>query len=94
MTICMPMVNEEQNIEPLYAVMEQVSDRYDFELVFTVNHSTDRGFEILEQLARSDSRIEAIRFSRNFGFQRSIFTLTRGETRKFKSIAICRIPPR
>ena len=72
MTICMPMVNEEQNIEPLYAVMEQVSDRYDFELVFTVNHSTDR----------------------NFGFQRSIFTLTRGETRKFKSIAICRIPPR
>lgn len=77
-SICVPVFNEEQNIEPLYAalrpVMEQVSDRYDFELVFTDNHSTDRSFEILEQLARNDSRIHAIRFSRNFGFQRSIFT--------------------
>jgi polyisoprenyl-phosphate glycosyltransferase len=77
-TICIPVLNEEQNIEPFYAalwpVMEQVSDRYDFEQVFTENHSTVRSFKILEQLARSDSRIQAIRFSRNFGFQRSIAT--------------------
>jgi dolichol-phosphate mannosyltransferase len=54
--------------------MQQVRDRYDFELLFTDNHSTDRTFEILTDLARRDPRVRAIRFSRNFGFQRSIFT--------------------
>jgi len=77
-SICIPVFNEEQNIEPLYAalqpLMERVADRYQFELVFTDNHSTDGTFEILERLARNDSRIHVIRFSRNFGFQRSIFT--------------------
>jgi len=77
-SICIPVYNEEQNIEPLYEalllVMTQVSDRYDFELLFTDNHSSDRTFEVLEHLARRDSRVRVMRFSRNFGFQRSIFT--------------------
>jgi glycosyltransferase involved in cell wall biosynthesis len=77
-SICVPVFNEEGNIEPLYRellpVMGRLSAKYDFELLFTDNHSTDRTFEILESLARQDHRIRAIRFSRNFGFQRSIFT--------------------
>lgn len=77
-TICVPVFNEELNIEPLYAallpIMDQLSDRYDFELLFTDNHSTDHTFEALERLAVRDVRVRAIRFSRNFGFQRSIAT--------------------
>jgi glycosyltransferase involved in cell wall biosynthesis len=77
-SICVPVFNEERNIEPLYQalgpVMQQVSERYDFEMLFTDNHSTDRTFEVLAGLASSDPRLRAIRFSRNFGFQRSIFT--------------------
>lgn len=77
-SICVPVFNEEPNIEPLYAailpIMDQLSGRYDFEILFTDNHSTDHTFEAIEQLARRDVRIRAIRFSRNFGFQRSIAT--------------------
>lgn len=77
-SICVPVFNEEQNIEPLYEalvpVMQQVRDRYNFELLFTDNHSTDKTFEVLARLAARDPRVRAIRFSRNFGFQRSIFT--------------------
>src|SRR5580692_47253 len=77
-SICVPVYNEEENVEPLYKallpVMEQVSNRYDFELLFTDNHSTDHTYDVIEQLARHDPRIRVIRFSRNFGFQRSIFT--------------------
>ena len=77
-TICVPVFNEELNIEPLHAallpIMDQLSDRYDFELLFTDNHSTDHTFEALERLAARDVRVRAIRFSRNFGFQRSIAT--------------------
>jgi glycosyltransferase involved in cell wall biosynthesis len=77
-TICVPVFNEEQNVEPLYRallpVIEQVADRYDFEILFTDNHSSDRTFEVVKRLAGQDSRVRALRFARNFGFQRSIFT--------------------
>lgn len=77
-TILVPVFNEEPNIEPLYdalqPVLAQISDRYDFEILFTDNHSTDATFSVIERLASRDSRIRALRFSRNFGFQRSIFT--------------------
>lgn len=77
-SICVPVFNEERNIDPLYEalvpVLEEVSDRYDFEIIFTDNHSTDRTVEVLERLVQRDRRVRAIRFSRNFGFQRSILT--------------------
>jgi dolichol-phosphate mannosyltransferase len=77
-TILVPVFNEEQNIEPLYdalqPVLSRLSDRYDFEILFTDNHSTDSTFSAIERLAARDSRVRALRFSRNFGFQRSILT--------------------
>jgi Glycosyl transferase family 2 len=75
-----PGGNGEQNIEPLSRaqcpVMERASDFRPVRLCASLTdyRSTDRSFEILEQLAGSDSGIQAIRFSRNFGFQGSIFT--------------------
>lgn len=77
-SICVPVFNEEQNIELLYGallpVMTQVADRYNFEMIFTDNHSTDGTFRVLSQLGERDKRVRAIRFARNFGFQRSILT--------------------
>jgi dolichol-phosphate mannosyltransferase len=77
-SICVPVFNEAENIEQLYRallpVMEEVSDRYEFELLFTDNHSADNSFAIVEGLARKDGRVRGLRFSRNFGFQRSIYT--------------------
>ena len=86
LSIVVPVYNEEPNIEPLHsavsAVVQKIADRYDFEFVFTDNCSTDRTFEVLEKLAARDPRVRAFRFSRNFGFQRSILTgyrLARGD---------------
>ena len=77
-SIVVPVFNEEDNIVPLYdrvlKVMFSLADRYDYEFIFTDNHSTDMTFERLEQLARRDERVRVYRFSRNFGFQRSIYT--------------------
>jgi len=77
-SIVVPVFNEEDNIVPLYdrvlKVMFSLADRYDYEFIFTDNHSTDMTFERLEQLARRDKRVRIYRFSRNFGFQRSIYT--------------------
>lgn len=77
-SICVPVYNEEPNVVPLYrrvaAVMDQLSGRYDFELLFTDNHSNDDTFAQIAELALQDSRVRGLRFSRNFGFQRSILT--------------------
>ncbi|MFO0988995.1 MAG: glycosyltransferase family 2 protein [Alphaproteobacteria bacterium] len=85
-TICVPVYNEAENVRPLYArlapVLAQLADRYDFEILFTDNHSEDETFARLAALALEDKRIRVIRFSRNFGFQRSVlagYTHARGE---------------
>jgi dolichol-phosphate mannosyltransferase len=77
-SICVPVYNEELNIEPFYSrvlsVIDGLSDQYRFEMLFTDNHSTDATFERLAELSKRDNRVRVIRFSRNFGFQRSILT--------------------
>jgi glycosyltransferase involved in cell wall biosynthesis len=77
-SIVVPVFNEELNIGPFYEavshVIEPLSPLYDFEFVFTDNHSTDATFPLLRELAQRDSRVRAYRFSRNFGYQRSIMT--------------------
>lgn len=73
-----PVFNEESNIRALYsavcAAVAPLTDQYEFEFVFTDNHSTDSTTEVLRDLARQDDRVRAYRFSRNFGYQRSILT--------------------
>ena len=75
-SICVPVYNEAENIRPLYErlapVLAKLANRYDFEILFTDNHSEDETFERLAALALEDKRIRVIRFSRNFGFQRSV----------------------
>jgi len=75
-SICVPVYNEEENIFPLYerlaAMFDTMTDRYDFELLFTDNHSEDNTFAKVAELSMKDRRVRVIRFSRNFGFQRSI----------------------
>jgi glycosyltransferase involved in cell wall biosynthesis len=77
-SIVLPAYNEELNIRPLFErlhpILEQLSDRFRFEFVVTDNHSTDRTFAVLQQAAAADPRVRVFRFSRNFGFQRSILT--------------------
>lgn len=75
-SISIPVLNEEDNLDALYErlcrLSDGVSDRYDLEFVFTDNHSDDSTWQKLSDLASQDKRVRAIRFSKNFGFQRSI----------------------
>jgi dolichol-phosphate mannosyltransferase len=77
-SLVVPVLNEEANVRRFYdrvkQVFEGLQDGYHWELLFTDNHSSDRTFEILSQLATADRRVRVLRFSRNFGYQRSILT--------------------
>jgi glycosyltransferase involved in cell wall biosynthesis len=85
-SITVPVLNEADNLGALYERLDKLAARMEgkceLEFVFTDNHSDDRTWERLTELAERDSRVRAIRFSKNVGFQRSIlanYIHTRGE---------------
>src|SRR5260370_40927748 len=85
-TISIPVLDEADNIDSLYQRLcclgETMEERCDLEFVFSDNHSQDLTWAKLSQLASTDPRVRAIRFSKNVGFQRSIlanFLHSRGD---------------
>lgn len=75
-TISIPVLNEEGNIQALYSrltrLADKMHDRCDLEFLFSDNHSSDATWQLISELSKKDSRVRAIRFSKNVGFQRSI----------------------
>jgi glycosyltransferase involved in cell wall biosynthesis len=77
-SISIPVYDEEGNIQRLYSrlcqLADSISEQYELEFVFTDNRSTDNTWQLIKSIAETDNRVRAFRFSRNFGFQKSILT--------------------
>lgn len=77
-SIIVPVLNEEENITPFYQsiikIFNELDSKYNFEIIFTDNHSVDSTFEQLQKINSIDSRVKVYRFSRDFGYQHSILT--------------------
>lgn len=78
-SIVIPVFNEEENVELAYEAVKEtfhndISEGYDFEIIFTDNHSEDKTFEVISSLVEKDKRVRAVRFTRNFGFNKSLLT--------------------
>lgn len=74
-SVIVPAFNEEANVARCYSAIVAVFERlpdHDYEIIFTDNHSTDRTFPILATIAGTDPKVRVIRFSRNYGYQRSL----------------------
>jgi len=68
-SVVVPCLNEEDNIRPLYERLRPTLEGagVDFELIFSVDPSTDGTEEIIRELREDDPRIKMIRLSRRFG---------------------------
>lgn len=70
-TILVPAYNEEQVLELFYArvceVIAPLQQRYDFELLFVNDGSTDGTLSILRRLRSEDERVRYLDLSRNYG---------------------------
>lgn len=74
-SILVPAYNEEANVERAYTTLVDVFaglPDYDYEIIFTDNHSTDRTFGLLRGIADVDPKVRVIRFARNYGYERSL----------------------
>lgn len=70
-SIIIPILNEEENILPLYNKLTKVFDgfrgKYECEIIFIDDGSKDRSLDVIKSLADRDPRIKFVEFSRNFG---------------------------
>ena len=68
LSIVIPLLNEQDNLGPLFEQLTAaLKDRFDYELIFVDDGSTDRSFEILCGFQATDPRVRVIRFRKNFG---------------------------
>jgi glycosyltransferase involved in cell wall biosynthesis len=83
LSVVVPLLDEEDNLPSLYEQIKRaVEGRYDYEIIFVDDGSTDGSFRILKDLHASDPRVRIIRFRRNFGQTAALsagFAHARGE---------------
>ena len=67
-SVVVPLLNEQDNIGPLYEQITQtLTDVYDYEIIFVDDGSSDNSFDILAKLQKPDAAIRVICFRKNFG---------------------------
>jgi dolichol-phosphate mannosyltransferase len=69
LSIVIPAYNEESNVERVYERLSQVLAglQVEWEIIFSVDPSTDRTEEMIVALRERDARVKMLRFSRRFG---------------------------
>jgi len=77
-SIIIPLLNEEEILEKCYSqictALNNKEKDCDFEFIFMDNFSEDQSFKKLQKIARKDKRVKVVSLSKNFGYQRSIWT--------------------
>jgi len=71
-SLIIPSYNEEKNIPLIYQAIcdeweKNLADKYEFELIFVDDGSTDASVKEIKKLVRKDERVKLLEFSRNFG---------------------------
>lgn len=69
LSIIIPTYNEEENIEFAYSELKKMLStipKYDYEIIFVDNASSDRSRELIRKLAKKDKKVTAVFLSRNF----------------------------
>ena len=88
-SIILPVFNEEQNIPLVYQELtqelQQLADRFDYEIIFVNDGSKDSSWQKIMRLTQQDPQVKGIAFSRNFGHQAA---LTAGYDLAFGDIII------
>jgi glycosyltransferase involved in cell wall biosynthesis len=69
LSVVLPVLNEEENLEPLHARVTETLKRLnrEYEVVYVDDGSTDGSWNVLSRLAASDAHVRLVRLRKNFG---------------------------
>ena len=68
-SVVVPLYNEDESLPELYAWIERVmkANGFSFEVIFVNDGSTDRSWEVIEELQAQSPHVKGIKFRRNYG---------------------------
>ena len=68
-SVVIPLYNEAESLPELHQWIERVmnDNNYSYEIIFVNDGSTDKSWEVIEQLAKESSMVKGIKFRRNYG---------------------------
>ncbi len=68
-SVVVPLYNEDESLPELYAWIERVMNAHGFsyEVIFVNDGSTDRSWEVIEELQEKSPNVRGIKFRRNYG---------------------------
>lgn len=76
-SIVVPCYNEQEVVEIFYEqlikIINQIKNKYLYEIIFIDDGSKDRTLEVLKELKEKDENVKLISFSRNFGKESAIY---------------------
>ena len=74
-SVVVPLYNEEESLPELQAWIERVMNEHGFsyEIIFVNDGSTDRSWNVIEELSKKNNNIKGIKFRRNYGKSPALF---------------------
>ena len=74
-SVVIPLYNEEESLPELYAWIARVmkANALTYEVIFVNDGSTDRSWQVIEQLAEQHEQVKGIKFRRNYGKSPALF---------------------
>ena len=68
-SVVVPLFNEEESLPELFAWIQRVmnANQLTYEVIFVNDGSTDRSWDVIENLAAEHPEAKGIKFRRNYG---------------------------
>ena len=68
-SVVIPLYNEDESLPELFAWIERVmnENKYSYEVIFVNDGSTDRSWDVINELAARSEHVKGIKFRRNYG---------------------------
>ncbi|MBR1525800.1 MAG: glycosyltransferase family 2 protein [Prevotella sp.] len=74
-SVIVPLFNEEESLPELFAWIKRVMSEHGFsyEVIFVNDGSTDRSWDVIDDLCRQNAEAKGIKFRRNYGKSPALF---------------------
>lgn len=74
-SVVIPLYNEEESLPELQAWIEKVMNEngFSYEIIFVNDGSTDKSWQVIENLQKKSENIKGIKFRRNYGKSPALF---------------------